>query len=230
MYTYSEEHINYIKKLKKECRIITFFRILIIVLFLILWELCAYFNVINTFLYSSPSKIIKTIGTLINEGGLFKHINITIYEVLISFIISYLIGLIISTIMWWNKKISKIIDPYITVLNSLPKVALGPLIILWVGASINSIIFMALLISTFITIIDIYNGFISVNNNYIIMLKSFGASKLQIFRKIIIPSNLLNIISCIKINISMNLIGLLPPVGENLSSNKYCSKYLSHYL
>ena len=89
---------------------------------------------------------------------------------------------------------------------------------------------MSLLISVFITIINIYNGFISVNKNYITMLKSFGASNLDVFLKIIVPSNIYNIISTLKINVSMNLIGLLPPVGENLNSNKYCSKYLSHYL
>ena len=99
------------------------------------------------------------------------------------------------------------VDPYLTILNSLPKVALGPLIIIWVGASINSIIFMALMISSFVTIINIYNGFINVNKNYVVMLKSFGASKWQIFKKIIFPSNILNIISALKINVSMSLIG-----------------------
>ena len=111
---------------------------------------------------------------------------------------------------------SRVIDPYITIINSLPKVALGPLIIIWVGASTNSIIVMALTISLFTTIINIYTGFISVDNNYITMLKSFNASKFDIYRYVIIPSNMLNIISTLKINISMSLIGVI--MGELLVS------------
>ena len=121
--------------------------------------------------------------------------------------IATLIGLTIATILWSNNTVAKIVDPYLTILNSLPKVALGPLIIIWVGARIHSIIFMALLISTFITIINIYHGFISTNKNYILLLKSLKASKTQIFTKVVFPCNLVTIINTLKINISMTLIG-----------------------
>jgi len=216
MLTYSEEHKEYLKKLKHDKRIIFIFRVSIIIIFLGLWEILAQNSIINTFLFSSPSRVIKTIVSLYNTGDIFKHIGITIYEVLISFFLAGGIGIFIATILWFNKRLAKVVDPYITILNSLPKVALGPLIIIWVGASINSIIFMALMISLFVTIINIYNGFINVNSNYIIMLRSFGASKWQIFRKIILPSNILNIISSLKVNISMSLIGVI--MGELLVS------------
>ena len=147
-----------------------------------------------------------------------KHIGITFFEVLISFIISGVVGILIASIMWWSKTIYKIIDPYITVLNSLPKVALGPLIIIWFGASIKSIIFMSLLISIFIIIINTYQNFITTDNNLIIMARSFGASKWQIFKYIVFPSNYSNIISTFKISISMNLIGVI--MGELLVSKK----------
>ena len=207
MYIFSEEHIKYLKQIKKEKLIIFFFRFFIVVAFLLLWEFLAKNSIINTFFYSSPSKVLKTLLSLYKNGDLLNHISITLYEVLISFFIASIIGIICATTLWSNKLISKIIDPYITILNSLPKVALGPLIIIWVGASINSIIFMALMISIFVTIINIYNGFINVNENYIIMLKSFGASKWQIYKKVIFPSNIENIISTLKVNISMSLIG-----------------------
>ena len=106
----------------------------------------------------------------------------------------------------------------------MPKVALGPLIIIWVGASTNSIIFMALLISLFITIINIYNGFNSTSENYIKLLKSLNASRMCIFLKVVMPSNIKNLISTMKINISMTLIGILPPVRESLFFNRYYSK------
>lgn len=225
MYTYSLEHKLYLKKLRREKSVIFIFRVSIILLFLICWELLSRFNVINTFLFSSPSRIINTCFSLFKSGELIRHIGITLYEVILSFIISTIIGTFIASLMWRFKIFSKVIDPYITIINSLPKVALGPLFIIWVGASINSIVVMALTISIFTTILNIYQGFISVNNNYIVLLKSFGATEFQIYRKVILPSNFLNIISTLKINISLSLIGLLPPVGEKIFFNKCYSRY-----
>lgn len=216
MSTYSYEHKKYLKKLRKEKVIVFIFRILIISIFLIAWELLSDYKIINSFTSSSPIKATKTIIELFRDGSLIKHIGVTLYEVLISFFIASIVGMITAIILWSNKIVSKIIDPYLTILNSLPKVALGPLIIIWVGASTNSIIFMALLINTFITIINIYNSFISTDKNYIILLKSLKASKFKILTKVVLPSNYLNIISALKINISMSLIGVI--MGELLVS------------
>ena len=212
---YSKEHIDFLKKRKKDKIIILFFQIFILVLFLIVWQLLADFNIINTFIFSSPKKVLDTIITLYNTKDLFSHIWVTIYETFLSFSIATILGTIIATILWWNKKIQKIIEPYLTILNSLPKVALGPIIIIWFGAGIKSIIFMALLISLIITIINVYEGFNSTNQNKIKLMKTLGAKKHQILFKLIFPNNLNTIISAIKINVSMSLIGLLPPVGEN---------------
>ena len=217
MYTYSDEHKRYLKKIKTNNFIILLFRLLIIVIFLFIWEFLSRYKIINSFLYSSPSNIFNTIISLFNNN-LIKHISITLYEVIISFTFTSILGLILSFILWWNKTLFKIMDPYLTIINSLPKVALGPLIIIWIGASTNSIIFMALMISLFTTIISVYYHFNSVDKNYIVMLKSFGASKLQIFRKLILPSNICNIISTLKINISLCLIGVI--MGELLVSKK----------
>ncbi len=218
MYTYSEEHIKYLKNIKRNKIFITIMRISIILVFLILWEVLARFKMINTFLSSSPSHVISTVSSLINDNSLFSHIGITLYETVLSFLVASLIGFIIASMLWWNKTLAKIVDPYLTVLNSLPKVALGPLIIIWVGASVNSIIFMALLISTFISIINIYNGFISTDIGFINLLKSLGASKKEIFFKVIIPSNYRTLINTMKVNVSMSLIGVI--MGELLVSKK----------
>ena len=214
----SEERKRYLSKIKREKLFVSFFRFLIIFIFIIGWEILARFDIINTFTFSSPSLIIKTFTELLRNGTLFSHIGITLYEVILCFFLATIIGLLFAALLWFIPILSKIIGPYLTVLNSLPKVSLGPLIIIWVGASINSIIFMSLLISTFITIINIYNGFISTNKNYIILLKSFGANKWQIFRNVVFPSNIQTIISALKINISMNLIGVI--MGELLVSKK----------
>lgn len=206
---------DYLKKIRKNNLIVGLFRFLIIFLFIVGWEILARCHVINTFTFSSPSLVIETFVNLIKQGNLLSHISVTLYEIFISFSIAIIIGIGVATLLWSNSLLAKIIDPYLTILNSLPKVALGPLIIIWVGASTNSIIFMSLLISSFITIINIYNGFSSTDKSYIVLMKSFGASKWQIFKKVVFPSNFANIISALKVNISMNLIGLLPPVGEN---------------
>ena len=175
MSNYSNEHKMFLKKNKKEKIIVHLSQILIVIILLGIWEILAHYSLINTFLYSSPSRILNTIINLFQNNNLLNHIEITIYEVIISFIITTVLSLIISVTLWWNKIIAKIIEPFLTILNSLPKVALGPLIIIWFGASIKSIIIMSLLISLFITIIDLYQSFINTNNNYITLLKSFNA-------------------------------------------------------
>lgn len=227
---YSLEHKKYLQQLRKNKIFVIFMQIFILIFLIVLWEMAAKFKWINTFVYSSPSKILSTIVNLHNTNNLYQHIFTTVYETFISFSLATIIGVLIATILWWNKTLYKIFDPFLTVLNSLPKVALGPIIIIWMGANIKSIIFMALLVSVIITIINIYQGFVNTDINKIKLLRSFGANKFQILTKVIFPSNYSNIISMLKINVSMSLIGLLPPVGENLNSNKYYSKYLSHYL
>ena len=147
-----------------------------------------------------------------------NHILITIWETLISFVLGTLLGILIASIMWWNKFFAKVIDPYLTVLNSLPKVALGPILIIWVGAGMQSIVVMALLISTIITIINVYQGFINIDPIKIKLMQTFKATKSQIYFKLILPGTISNIISCFKVNISMSLIGVI--MGEFLVSKE----------
>ena len=222
---YSLEHKNYLKKKRKRSILISFFQISILLLIIIVWEILAKHSIINPFISSSPSRILNTIISLYKSNNLFNHIWTTIYETIISFGLGTIIGLLIATILWWNNFIYKVIDPYLTIINSLPKVAIGPIIIIYFGANIKSIIIMALLISVIVTIITVYNGFIETDQNKINLLKSFKATKYQIFKMIIIPSSYPTIVSSLKINISMSLIGLLPPVGEKTFFNKCYSRY-----
>lgn len=213
---FSDEHKLYLKNIKKNNFLIRLSQFIIIILFIIIWQILANKNLINTFIFSSPKKVIDTIINLHQTNNLYQHIWVTVYETLISFLLGTLIGIVIATIMWWNKFIAKVVDPYLTVLNSLPKVALGPIIIIWSGAGIKSIILMALLISTIITIINVYQGFSDTDVNKIKLMKSFSANKRQIYTKLILPANYNNIISTLKINISMSLIGVI--MGEFLVS------------
>lgn len=216
--SFSNEHKEYLKKIKIEKLIILSSQILIFILFLGLWEILAVTEKINTFLTSSPTSILNTIVNLYNNNNLFNHIWITIYETLISFTLSILIGIIIASILWWNKYLYKVFDPYLTILNSLPKVALGPILIIWIGANTNSIIAMALLISSILSIMNIYNGFSNTDVDKIKLMKSFGANKWQTYRLLILKGNINTIISSLKINISMCLIGVI--MGELLVSKE----------
>lgn len=213
---YSKEHRDYLKKIKTNKIFVVTIQILIIVVFLIIWQLLTNFKIINTFITSSPINIFKTIMSLYNHHNLFNNIFVTIYETIISFTLCSFIGLAIASILWWNKTLYKISDPYLTILNSLPKVALGPIIIIWVGANMNSIILMALLISLIVTILNIYQYFNETDKLKIKLLESLGATKKQVYFKLIIPANMSNLISTLKINISMSLIGVI--MGEFLVS------------
>lgn len=218
MSTYSKEHLAYLKKKKRRKRWILFWQVFLLCFFLCLWEVAASYHLINTFLASSPSLVIKTFYSLVKNYHLFLHVAVTLYETIISFVFVSALGFLISILLWWHPFLAKVLDPYLTVLNSLPKVALGPLIIIWVGADINSIIFMALLISLFVCIINIYHDFKKTDKSYILLLESFHASKREIFFKVVLPSNIKNIINHLKINISMVFIGVI--MGELLVSKK----------
>lgn len=210
----SNDQKKYIKKLKINNIKILLIQISIIVIFLSIWELLVNKDIISGFIYSSPSRIIKTIIILINENNLFIHIYTTLIEVIVAFLLGIIIGFVVALLLYQFKFVAKIVDPFLTMLNSLPKVALGPLIIIISGANGKSIIIMALLINLIVSIITIYNGFISSDEYKIKLLKSMGANKLQILTKLVIPQSYETIITSFKLNISLTLIGLLPPVGE----------------
>lgn len=214
----SDGYKKYLRKQKLTKYLILLSQLLILIFLIVFWQTLANLKLINTFITSSPKNILSTIINLYQENNLFHHIWITTYETIISFSLGTILGIIIAIILWYNKFIYKVIDPYLTILNSLPKVSLGPILIIWVGANIKSIIVMALLISVIITIITVYNGFILTDQNKIKLLKSLGANKYQILKYLILPSNYPTIISSLKINISMSLIGVI--MGELLISKQ----------
>lgn len=223
---YSLEHKKYLRRKRNKMILITSSRLLLAILLIVIWEVLARYKIINTFITSSPSNVVNTIVSLYNDNNLFNNIWTTIYETLISFGLGTAIGTLLAMIFWYFNFIYKVLDPYLTILNSLPKIALGPIIIIFFGANINSIIIMALLISVIVTVITVYNGFISTDKNKINLLKSFSANKMQIFRYAILPSSYPTIISSLKINISMTLIGVI--MGEFLVSKKGIG-YLINY-
>jgi len=212
----SKDQIKYLKKQKRYKYFTILTQLLIFLTFIFTWQILSDKNIINTFITSSPKNIISTLITLYKENNLFLHIYVTLKETLLSFTITTLLSLLISIILYNYKFLSKVLDPYLTILGSLPKVALGPIIIIWIGANTSGIITMAILISIIVSIQSIYNGFIQTDILKIKLLKSYNATKKDILFKLVIPSNKETILNTLKINIQMCLIGVI--MGEFLTS------------
>ena len=179
------------------------------------WEYLASIGKIDSFITSKPSRIINTILNL-ESNDMIRHICITTIETILGFILGSILGIFIAIVLWWSDFISKVLEPFLVVLNALPKVALGPIIIIWVGAGMPAIIVMALAISLIVTILNVLNGFKNTDKEKIKMIKTFKANKFQILSKIIIPSNYKNIFNTLKVNIGLSLVGVIS--GEFLVS------------
>ena len=212
----SDKQLKFIKNEKKKKLFVLFSQLFIGIFIIGLWEVLARLNVINTFITSSPSRIVNNIYSLLMSGNLFKHVSVTLSETLIAFFITLVISFIVSLLIYKSQTFSKIIDPYLTIFNSLPKVALGPILIIWIGANKRSIITMAILISIIVSIQSISVGLKNTNSNRIKILKIFGANEYQILKYVLLPSNFKIIINTCKINIGMCLIGIV--MGEFLTS------------
>lgn len=209
-------HQQFLRKHRNKKIKILLFQIGILIAFIGIWELFAKVGIIDDFIMSSPSRIIKMFGEL---GGqdIFKHIGITVLECILGFTVSTILGSLIAIILWWSETLRKILEPYIVVLNSLPKIALGPIIIIWVGAGMKAIVTMAVLICIIVTIISVLNGFLGADEGKILLLKSMGANKFQILTKLILPYSIPNFISVLKINVGLAWVGTI--MGEYLVSS-----------
>ena len=213
---YSREHILYLRNLKRKSVTVHAVRLAVLFLFLGIWELCARLEWVNPFITSSPSRIWKTVVSLYQNGTLFYHVGTTLWETLLGFFIAVVAGYLIALLLWWSEVLRKISEPYLVVLNALPKIALGPLIIIWCGTGSKPIVFMTILIGLIVAILNMLNGFMATDENKILLLKSMGASKWQILWKLVVPSSLPAFISMLKINVGMAWIGSV--MGEYMVS------------
>ncbi|MEA4961301.1 ABC transporter permease, partial [Lutispora sp.] len=212
----SEEHKKFLMNNKRKNSAIGLSRFIILILLFFLWETAASKEWIDPFIMSQPSRIIKTIVIMSKDGSLFMHTGITVYETIIGFVSGTVIGTLVAIALWWSDFLAKVLDPYLVVLNALPKTALGPIILVWIGGTTKSIVVMALLLSIVVTIINVFTGFSNCDEDKIKLLKTFGANKRQILRKVVFPAGIPTIISTLKINVGLSLVGVI--VGEFLVS------------
>ncbi len=213
---YSPKYQKYLRGLKINKITTLAYQILILLAFIAFWEILVAVGALDAFFFSSPSRICSTFIELLTTGNLLHHMWITLYETILGFLIATTLGTLLAIILWWSEKLRNVLDPYIVVLNSLPKIALGPLIIIWVGAGTSAIITMCVLICVVITTLSMLSAFVSCDKDKILLMQSFGASKFQILTKLILPNALPEFISVLKINVGMAWVGTI--MGEYLVS------------
>ena len=213
--TLSPSRKQYLKDTKTKQNYIRFAQFAILFSIIALWEILAMVGIIDSFIMSQPSRILRTALNFRNNN-LLLHIGITTLETAIGFVLGVVLGIFIAFMLWYSNTLQKIFDPYLVVLNALPKIALGPIIIIWVGAGMQAVIVMALAISLVVTILEMLNGFKTTSPEIIKMAKTFGAGSMVTFVKIVFPANLPTLFSCLKINIGLTLVGVI--AGEFLVS------------
>lgn len=214
--TYSTEHITYLKKRKRNKCFITLTRLAILALLIGIWELLASQKIIDPFITSSPSRVIKTMGELYAAGTLFYHVGITLMETLVGFFVAVILGYFFAIVLWSSETVRKVFEPYIVVLNSLPKIALGPLIIIWIGTGYDAIIFMTVLVSVIVCIMNTLTGFLGIDKTKLTLIKAMGAGRLATLTKLVIPASLPSLMNTLKVAVGLSWIGSI--MGEYIVS------------
>jgi NitT/TauT family transport system permease protein len=211
----SPQYAVYLKTQKRKLWMIRLSQFLLFIAFLALWELAAGWKWIDPMLTSRPSLLLTSFQELAFQGSLFKHTWTTSLETLIGITVSMLLGTVIAVVFWWSTFASKVLEPYMVVLNALPKVALGPIFYIWLGDR-YSIYGMAIAISVIVTIIMVESGFKEISRTKLKLMESFGASKGQMLRMVLLPASIPNFIATLKVNVGLTLVGVI--MGEFLSS------------
>lgn len=206
----------YVRKHILRTRRIRIYQVIILIGFIAFWEISTFIGIVDSFIFSSPSRVVKTIAGMISDGQLFFHLGITLLETLISFALVNIIGLLIAIILWWNDSISKVLEPYLIVLNSLPKSALAPVFIVWLGANMKTIIVAAVSVALFGSIITLYSDFKAVEEDKIKLIYTLGGNKKAVLIKVVLPANIPSMISLMKVNIGLSLVGVI--IGEFLAA------------
>ena len=212
----SQAHKLYLLTHYKRLKRIRFLQILIIISFIAFWEIATYFKIIDSFVFSSPSRFIKTFIKMSMDGSIFYHTGITLSETFLSFAIVVVVGILIAVLLWWNDSIAKVVEPYLVVLNSLPKSALAPVFIVWLGNNMKTIIVCAASVAIFGNIINLFTAFNEVEEGKVKLIRTLGGNKKDILVKVILPSNIPVIISNMKVNIGASLVGVI--IGEFLAA------------
>ena len=199
-------------------RFVRWARLLLLVFFLALWEFCADKGLIDSFFFSSPSRVAACFVSMLQNKSLFLHIGVTLTETVVSFFLIVLISLAAATLLWHSKRRSEIAEPYLVFLNSLPKSALAPLLIVWLGTGIDTIIVAGISVAVFGAVISLYTGFLQVDPEKLKLIYTLGGSRQDTFFKVVLPASVPTVLSSMKVNIGLALVGVI--IGEFLAARR----------
>jgi NitT/TauT family transport system permease protein len=208
----------YMKNHRRHHHLVSLCRLLIFVLFLTAWELGTRFHLLDAFIFSSPSRILQTILTMSRDGSLLRHTEVTLLETLLSFALVVLISFLVTTLLWFCRSLSEILEPWLVILNSLPKSAMAPLLIVWLGARMRTIIVVGISLAVFGSIISMYTAFLSTDEEKIKLIDTLGGNKWHVLTLVVLPSSLPAILSILKVNIGLCLVGVI--IGEFLAARE----------
>ncbi len=208
----------FIEKEKIHRRNVRVWRFMLLVLLLSVWELCARLGIINDFIFSSPSRVTICFLDMVRDKSIFMHIGVTVMETLVSFVLVVLCGFLIAVLLWSSRSISEVLEPYLVMLNSLPKSALAPILIVWLGNNVKTIIVASISVAVFGCIMTLHTGFSQTDPDKIKLIYSLGGTKKDVLLKVLLPGSVPLIISNMKVNIGLCLVGVI--IGEFLAANK----------
>lgn len=209
---------EFIRKHRRHHHEIASWRTLIFVLFIVLWEISANRKWIDSFFFSSPSRVARCFVDQIRHNAMLSHIGVTLLETVLSFLLVIAFSLLMSTLLWHSRKLSEILEPYLVVLNSLPKSALAPLFIVWLGTGTRTIIVAGMSVAVFGSIISFYTGFQQVDNEKITLIYTLGGTRRDAFLKVVLPGSVPILLSTAKVNIGLALVGVI--IGEFLAARR----------
>lgn len=211
-------HEQFKKTKKRQRQRILFIQLFILIALFITWEVTTHFRILDPLIFSSPSDVTKLFVSKVMDGTLFVHIFVTLFETVVGFVLGTLFGTLFAFSLWTSQTVAKVMDPYLVVLNAMPKVAIGPIILVIFGPNIFSVLVMGILITVVISTIVIFSAFQQVNENYLKVMQLFQANKGQTFLHVVLPASMPTIISTLKVNVGLSWVGVI--VGEFLVSSQ----------
>ena len=214
----STGHRHYLRHYHFHRLLVIFFRIFLLTGFLFLWEFCASHQIIDSFIFSSPSKIMNVLLLMISDHSIFLHLGVTLYETFVSFFLVIFVSILFAILLWYSNNLSEILEPYLVVLNSLPKSALAPLLIVWLGATKTTIIVTGMSVAIFGSILNLYTSFRSTDPGKIKLIYTLRGNHLHVLTKVILPYSIPAIISNMKVTIGLCLVGVI--IGEFLAAKE----------
>jgi NitT/TauT family transport system permease protein len=202
---------------KKNQRFVTLGRLLITVLIIAVWEGFTRIGWLDSYYWSSPTLILQTGWLQASKNHLLFDIMYTSGSTLIGFVTGTLVGALIGLSFWWSKQYALISEPFLIVLNAMPKLALAPIVVILLGIGFFSKIALAFSLTVVVSALSAYSGVKCVDQDMERLMYSLGAKRRQVFTKVVIPWSMPWIISSLRINIALALAGAI--VGEFIASS-----------